>query len=194
MKTGEAEYQTALLDANVLYPADLRDLLLELAFHRLYRARWTNRIQEEWINALQRNQPHLSRQALKRTADVMTQAIPDAVIKNYQHAESNLNLPDPDDRHVLAAAIAGRCDTIITNNLKDFPGDILAAEGLTAQDPDTFLSSLYEQHPEVFQKAIRSIRARLKHPAYSVSEYLDLLIRRGLTNTTRRITPDRNEL
>lgn len=97
MTTREADYKTVLLDANVLYPADLRDLLLELAFRRVYRARWTERIQHEWVNSVLRNQPNLSRQALKRTATVMAQAIPEALIKNYQHAESDLALPDPDE-------------------------------------------------------------------------------------------------
>jgi hypothetical protein len=104
------------------------------------------------------------------------------------------NVLYPDDRHVLAAAIVGRCDVIITNNLKDFPRDVLAADGLKAQNPDGFLANLYGQHPEAFRTAVRAIRMRLERPAYSAVQYLELLYRRGLIYTAEALSQDKSEL
>jgi predicted nucleic acid-binding protein len=112
---------TALLDANVLYPAPVRDVLLQLAVTDLYHAKWSTDIHREWIEALLRNEPHRDRAALERTRGLMDRATRDALITGYQHLIPALNLPDPNDRHVLAAAIVGRCDVIVTKNQQDFP-------------------------------------------------------------------------
>jgi PIN domain len=112
---------TALLDASVLYPAPLRDVLLELATTDVYRAKWSSAINEEWINALMRNEPHRDRAALERTRALMDRATRDCLLEGYEALIPSLLLPDPNDRHVLAAAITGRCDVIFTANLKDFP-------------------------------------------------------------------------
>lgn len=105
---------TALLDANVLYPAPIRDVLLQLAVEDLFRAKWTADIHREWIEALLRNEPHRDRAALERTRTLMDTAVGDALITGYEALIEMLVLPDPDDRHVLAAAIIGRCDVIVT--------------------------------------------------------------------------------
>jgi len=112
---------TALLDANVLYPAPLRDLLLQLAVTDMFRAKWTSDIHREWMEALLRNQPHRDRAKLERTRDLMDSSTRDCLVTGYEALISSLHLPDPNDCHVLAAAIVGRCDAIITQNLKDFP-------------------------------------------------------------------------
>lgn len=113
---------TALLDANVLYPAPLRDLFLQLAVTDLFKAKWTADIHREWIEALMRNEPECGRAALERTRVLMDTATRDSLVTGYEALIDTLTLPDPDDRHVLAAAIVGRCDVIVTQNLKDFPG------------------------------------------------------------------------
>jgi len=117
---------TALLDANVLYPAPMRDLMMWLAVDDVIRARWTEDIHREWIEALLRKEPNRSRDALERTRDLMDRSTRDALITGYHGLIDGLKLPDPDDRHVLAAAIVGRCDVIVTQNLKDFPRSVLA--------------------------------------------------------------------
>ncbi|PJF38033.1 MAG: PIN domain-containing protein, partial [Phototrophicales bacterium] len=116
----------ALLDANVLYPAPIRDILLQLAVEDVFWGRWTADIHEEWIEALLRNEPHRERVALERTRDLMNQATRDALITGYEALINCLELPDPNDRHVLAAAIVGRCDVIVTQNLQDFPTEIVS--------------------------------------------------------------------
>ena len=97
---------TALLDANVLYPAPIRDILLQLAVSDVYRAKWSADIHREWIRALLRNEPHRDRASLERTRDLMNQAARDCLVEGYEHLVPALDLPDADDRHVLAAAIS----------------------------------------------------------------------------------------
>ena len=117
---------TALFDANVLYPAPVRDILMQLAVTDLVRAKWTADIHEEWITALLESQPHRRRADLERTRSLMDSAVRDCLVMGYAGLIPSLSLPDPDDRHVLAAAIVGRCDVIVTRNLKDFPNAALA--------------------------------------------------------------------
>lgn len=178
---------TALLDANVLYPAPIRDLLLQLAVEDIFGAKWTRTIHGEWIEALLRNEPQRQRAALERTRTLMDTAVRDALITGYEALIETLELPDPDDRHVLAAAIVGRCDVIVTQNLHDFPVDTLKIYGIEAQHPDDFLASHLLRFPGRFCVAIRKVRARLKNPPYSVSDYLAVLTRQGLVVTVSEL-------
>lgn len=127
---------TAFLDAAVLYPAPLRDLLLELAVSDLCRAKWSNTVHVEWINALLRSRDDLTRDRLERTRHLMNAHVRDALVTDFDQLIGILQLPDLDDRHVLAAAIKGRADLIVTANLKDFPRSKPAPWGIEAQHPD----------------------------------------------------------
>jgi hypothetical protein len=178
---------TALLDANVLYPAPLRDLLLELAFVDLYRAKWTADIHREWINSLLENEPHRSRLFLERTRNMMDTNTRDCLVTGYEYLIASLTLPDPNDRHVLAAAIVGRCDVIVTINLKDFPNEVLASYGIEAQHPDEFLSNHLNLAPGIFCSSVQNIRRRLKSPPYSVDQYLENLRQQGLVATVAEL-------
>ena len=142
--------QTALLDANILYPAPMRDLFLQLAVSDLFKAKWTEEIHREWIEALLRNEPHRERAALERTRNLMNQATRDCIVSRYEPLISELDLPDPNDLHVLAAAIVGQCDVIVTKNTKHFPEESLAPYGLEAQHPDEFLSDHLALNSGVF--------------------------------------------
>jgi len=118
---------TALLDASVLYSAPLRDLLMHLAVGGLYAARWTDRIHDEWTRSLLQNRPDRTRARLQRTRDLMNSALLDSLISGYEELIPRLRLPDPNDRHVLAAAIHAGADLILTMNLRHFPVRTLAA-------------------------------------------------------------------
>ena len=174
---------TALLDANVLYPAGLRDLLLRLADRYLYAPLWSADIHAEWMRSLLADRTDIDAGVLDRTRTVMDGHFPDAIVTGYQTLAAQLKLPDPDDRHVLAAAIHGGADVIVTANLRDFPVSRLAPYGLAAQHPDAFVADLFENDPEAVLAAVRGHRAALRNPPRSVSDYLTALERLGLDKT-----------
>lgn len=178
---------TALFDANVLYPAPMRDILLQLAVEDLFQGKWTAHIHHEWMEALLRNEPHRDRAVLERTRALMDRATRDCLVTGYEPLISSLELPDPDDRHVLAAAIVGRCDVIVTQNLKDFPAVVLKPYGLEVQHPDDFLANLLNLFPGKFCVAVHKVRARLKNPPHNVEEYLAILTRQGLIVTVSEL-------
>ena len=164
---------TALFDACVLYPGQIRDLLISLAQTDTFTAKWSDEINEEWVSALVG--AGKDRQTLLSTCKLMAAAVPDAIVTGYDHLVTGLILPDERDRHVLAAAISGRCDVIITNNLKDFPLTILSQYGIEVQTPDVFVSNLYDLHPDVVDYTVRTILARLTKPPISQDQYLTRL-------------------
>lgn len=160
---------------------------MQLAYSGTYVARWSAEIHNEWVNALLRNEPHRERAVLERTRDRMNAAIRDCLVSGYEELIPSLTLPDPDDRHVLAAAIVGRCDVIVTRNLHDFPQAALAPFGIEAQDPDEFLCNHLSLAPGQFCSVIRTIRRRLNSPPFSVDEYLDMLTRHELVATAAEL-------
>jgi predicted nucleic acid-binding protein len=157
---------TALLDANVLYPAPLRDILLQLTVADLFRAKWSATIHQEWIEALLRNEPHRERATLEKLRDLMDSKTRDSLVTGYEELIPSLKLPDPDDRHVLAAAIVGRCDVIVTKNLKHFPDEALKKYKIEKLHPDDFLLNQLNLAPVRFCAELRKVRSRLKNPPY----------------------------
>ena len=156
---------TAFLDASVLYSAPLRDLLLELAVSDLYRAKWSDAVHGEWITAVLEKRPDLTRAQLERTRDLMNMHVRDALVLDFEPLIDVLQLPDPDDRHVLAAAIKGRANLIVTFNLKDFPGDKLDRWGIEAQHPDEFLMHQFHLSQPVFLQAVKDGALAIEEPA-----------------------------
>jgi hypothetical protein len=107
----------------------------------------------------------------------------DALVTGYENLIERLHLPDPDDRHVLAAAIRGRVDVIVTSNLKDFPADIIGTFGLEAQHPDEFILRLLDLSPDAVVAAVRKHQGSFKKPPKTMAEYLSILGNQGLTQT-----------
>lgn len=182
---GSARY-TALLDANTLYPAPVCDALLSLAVAGLYHARWTLQIHEEWTRNVAINRPELAGRLSKRV-DAMNRAVPDCLVENYEALIDGLTLPDPKDRHVLAAAIAGHADAIVTFNLKDFPADILARYNIEAQHPDDFIMNQLELRQLEALEAIKAMRSRLRNPPISAADLIKTLERSGLPLTASHL-------
>jgi hypothetical protein len=180
---------TGLLDANVLYPAPLRDLLLQLAVTDIFKAKWTAEIHREWIEALLRNEPHRGRAALERTRDLMDSQTRDCLVTGYETLIPVVELPDPHDRHVLAAAIVGHCEVIVTQNLKHFPDAALAPYGISVQHPDEFLCNHLNLAQGLFCSVVRKVRTRLKNPPYTIEQYLDNLTSNGLVATAAELRP-----
>lgn len=168
-----------VLDACVFYPAMLRDFLLRLAQTGLFAAKWTDRIHDEWIGALSHDRPELVPK-LPRTRELIDQAIPDCLVVNYEAFVAGLQLPDPDDRHVLAAAI--RCDAqiILTSNLKDFPNSTLAQYDIEAMHPDVFIEHQFGLSQALVLAVAKQHRSALSRPAMTPTEYLDALTGAGL--------------
>lgn len=183
-----------LLDACTLYPAALRDVLMRLALHGLIAARWTDAIHDEWIEAVLRDRPDLTRARLQRTRDLMDLHAEGSLVTCYERRIKDLELPDVNDRHVLAAAIEGEAEVILTWNLRDFPGPTLASHGLRAATPDDLLTELIKGHRMEMIGILREARLSLKQPPLTAAEYLTTLQLQGLTSACGLLAPSLHEL
>ena len=174
-------------DACVLYPAPLRDLLIRLGASGIVRARWSDTILNECFRNLGKQRPDLPPEALDRTRALMTRAVADCLVTGFEPLLSDLVLPDPDDRHVLAAAIRCGAQVIVTFNLKDFPRDKLTAFEVEAQHPDEFVLGLIDLAPAAVTKVVTEQAASLKNPPRSVGELLDVLLQQGLVQSVAKL-------
>jgi predicted nucleic acid-binding protein len=170
----------AVYDACVLYPFHLRNVLIQCAFDGLVEARWTDDIHDEWMRNLAANAPTLPIGRLIATRDRMKAVLPDADVPDYRHLIPELRLPDPDDRHVLAAAIAGKAPFIVTWNLRDFPANDLASHGVASQSPDAFLTHLHAAFPDALISSVKRARHNLRKTTPSVEAFVDALQQGGL--------------
>ena len=133
----------------------MRDLLLRLATTGIFRVKWSEDIHREWIQALMRKEPDRNRATIEGTRKLMDRAPPGCLVTGYSSLISSPVLPDPNDRHVLAAAIVGRCDKVVTRYQKDFPKEALEPYGIETRHPDEFLCSWLALAPELFCSALR---------------------------------------
>lgn len=157
---------TVVYDACVMYPAPLRSLLMYLAMTDMFRARWSDLIHDEWIRNLLKKRPDLTEEKLNITA---------------------IDLPDPDDRHVVAAAIHTRAEGIITFNLKDFPEESLEPFNIKAIHPDEFIMDLMDLNIGKVIEAARNHRRSLKNPPFTADAYLDCLLKQQLPQSVSRL-------
>ena len=177
--------QKAVLDANVLYGEFVRDMLLSLFYEGIFEAKWTEEITDEWVRHLLEDKPTLKREAVDVTVMKMHAIRPSALVENYVQFIAKVDLPDRNDRHVLAAAIASDARKIVTWNLRDFPERILAAFGIVAESPDKFLADLVIEQPAEVARVFRGMRARRKKSAHSVDGFFETMKRSGLATTVR---------
>lgn len=177
----EAPSAIAFLDASVLYPALLRNILMYLALHGLFRAHWSARVHEEWAAALLRDRPDLVPARVDRTRMLMDAHIQDALVEGYEHRIDVLTLPDAHDRHVLAAAIHCGANVIVTMNLRDFPASELAPFAIEACHPDAFILGLLENAPGDVLAALHQLRGSFKNPPKTAGDLLAAMKKQGLT-------------
>ena len=173
----------AFLDANVLYPATLRSVLMELALAGAFRPLWSERVHDEWTRSLQRDRPDLSPDRIARTRALMLAHVDDAIVSGFELLIETLSLPDPDDRHVLAAAIHGGATVIVTANAKDFPASAVIPHGITTLPPDDFICGLLAEDPQMVMAALSADRASLKNPPMTTDSHLAALEGAGLVET-----------
>ena len=179
--------EVAVLDSCVLYSASLRDFFLSLADADMFQPKWSAEIHEEWIEALLANRIDLKRRDLELTRDQMDRYFSEAVVLGSEILIPTLTLPDPGDRHVLAAAVHSQADTIVTANLKDFPPAALAPYGIGARGPDDFANHLLNRDENEALSALAKMRTRLKNPAMTPKEFVDSIGRAGLKTTAARL-------
>jgi predicted nucleic acid-binding protein len=154
----------------------------------LFAPKWTRRIEDEWIRNLEANRPELVGK-LERRRDNMRQAVPDWEVSTLavDSLSAGITLPDPDDVHVLAAAIAGHADCIVTFNIKDFPSELLDPYGICVIHPDDFLIAQYDLDPLKALEAFKEMRSRSKRPPLTPEEFADAFERNGLVATAQRL-------
>jgi predicted nucleic acid-binding protein len=167
-------------DANVLYPNSLRDLLIRIAQAGLVEAKWTEKILDETFRNLKLNRADLDPAKLDRTRELMNRAIRDVLVTDYEPLIEVLDLPDPDDRHVLAAAIKARAQVIVTDNLKDFPQAKLTPWNVEGRSADDFVLDLIDLNQQAVYAQVQRMADAWKNPAGTVDDVLTSLEHVGL--------------
>ena len=184
----------AVFDACVLFPPSLRDLLLNLAWAKLVQPYWSEEIHDEWMRSVLQNRPGVPSESLERTRRMMDAKFPRSLISGHAELVPNLELPDPNDRHVLALAIHTKSPLIVTANLKDFPRTTLEPHGIEAVSPDEFVMRLAAKKPLGVLAAANKHRSNLHNPPKTAEEYIDSLRRQGLTKTVAFLEQHRSEI
>ena len=184
-----ADRFTVVLDANVLYPFWMRDALLRFHEAGLFRARWSDTIVDEWVRSLLARKPDRA-ESVHRQVAAMRKHFDDSWVRGHETLIDGLALPDPDDRHVLAAAIRCGAQHIVTRNLKDCSAESLAAFDVEAIDPDDFLCRTFELYPEAGIDAFRQMREDYRNPPFRPAEFLMELAAKGMPRLAARLKPD----
>jgi predicted nucleic acid-binding protein len=161
---------TALLDACVLYPAPVRDILLYLASENLFQPKWSEDIHSEWIKSLHTNRPDIPIKVLEKTRAAMEDAFPDAEVKGYTVSISKYSLPDENDRHVLAAAVKCKANYLVTFNKRHFPKKAVEPHLVEVIDPDMFISKWIKAFPEDSISALKEQTSKLRNPPQTVEQ------------------------
>jgi hypothetical protein len=180
---------TVLYDACVLHDSLVRDLLIRVAMKRALnvRARWSHQILDEMVRSILERRPDLDPQKLARTRQLMCDAIPDSLVTGYEALIEGIELPDPDDRHVLAAAIKAGVDVLVTYNLRHFPSSALQQFNVEAQHPDEFLISLLDLDIATVRETFVELVADLRKSQWTSAEAAARLRDRGLIRAAQRL-------
>lgn len=172
---------TCVLDTNVIFPIEIRDLLFWFAYFELFTPKWSNHIFDEWEDVMKRK--GVSEKEIKKRSEVANLAFPDALVDNYESLIDGLTLPDEKDRHVLAAAIKTNANIIVTNNLKDFPDEYLSTFGLKAKLPDDFIADIIDLNQETALLAFKKLVLNRRNPDLDEFQVLDNLRNNGLVDS-----------
>lgn len=172
---------TSVVDTNVIYPIETRDILFWFAFYDLFTIKWGKHVFTEWQNVMRRK--GISEVEIRKRIQRANDAFPDALVNNYDGLIEHLSLPDPNDRHVLAAAIKTNANLIVTNNLKDFPNTYLAKFGLKAMNADDFLTDLIDINTTDALMAFKQMVLNRTNPYMDEYRVISILRKQGLKNT-----------
>lgn len=172
---------TCVLDTCVIYPIDMRDILLWFAHFELYRPKWSQIIFDELHTVMIGKGMPVAK--ANEQIQRINAAFPDAMVHNYEDLIPTLSLPDPKDCHVLAAAIKSDANLIVTNNLKDFDPAYLSRFGLSAKNADDFITDTIDLNTPVAKEAFMTMVAHRTNPSLDPYQVLDILRTRGLVNS-----------
>lgn len=181
-------------DANVLYGNTIRDLLIRIAQAGLVQAKWTHRILDEVLKNLVTNRPDIPAEKLSRLRGLINESVRDCLVEGYEPLMEGLKLPDPEDRHVLAAAIKAGAQTIVTSNLKDFPAAELAAWNLEARSPDDFVLDQLDLDDRVVWACVQQIVDSRTNPPETIEDVLSAIERAGLVESAAAMRGGRRGL
>lgn len=179
-------------DANVLYGNTLRDLLVRIAQAGMVQAKWTHKILDEMLGNLAANRPDIPAEKLSRLRTLMNAAVRDCLVEGYEPLVEGLKLPDPKDRHVLAAAIKAGAQVIVTSNLKDFPSDVLGAWNIEARSPDDFLLDQIDLDDRIVWACIQQVVDSRVNPPETIEDVLDALEKAGLVEAVAALRDGRS--
>jgi predicted nucleic acid-binding protein len=176
-------------DACVLHDSLVRDLLIRVATKRALnvRAHWSYQILDEMVRSILERRPDLDPQRLARTTQMMCDALPDCLVTGYEALVESIELPDPGDRHVLAAAIKAGAHVIVTYNLRHFPSAVLQPFNIEAQHPDEFLVSLLDLDLTTVRETFVELVADLRKSQWTSAEAASRLRDRGLIRAAQRL-------
>lgn len=171
----------AVLDTNVIFPVVIRDLLFWFAYYELYTPKWSSNIFDEWKDVMIRK--GVPEEEAEKRVSVANKAFPDALVLNYDSLIDKLDLPDQNDRHVLAAAIKTNANIIVTNNLIDFPDFYLNTFGLKAKSADDFLTDIIDLNHRIALRAFKDLVLNKKNPEMDEYQVLESFRINGLVET-----------
>lgn len=172
---------TCVLDTNIIYPIDVRDLLIWFASFDLFKPKWSKHIFEEWADIMRRKE--IPADEIKKRITKAQKAFPDALVENYKPLIDSFKLPDEKDRHLLAVAIKTNANVIVTNNIKHFPSEYLSQFGLSAKNADDFLTDTIDLNNELAVEAFRTLVLNRTNPNLNEFEVLDRFRNNGLVDT-----------
>ncbi|MHB1488572.1 MAG: PIN domain-containing protein [Acidimicrobiales bacterium] len=169
-----------VLDACVLVPVALADTLMRLAEADLYRPVWSAQILAEATDAIVEIHPEIPPERVQHRFAAMDDASEDARVEGWEHLEHAVTVPDPDDRHVVAAAVGGRADAIVTANVGDYPTDVLGPIGIEVIHPDDFLLDQLDLAPRIVLSVLREQAAHTRNPVLTPVDLIARLARCGV--------------
>ena len=172
---------TAVLETNIIYPIEIRDVLFWFAHYELFTPKWSNHIFDEWEKVMKGK--GVGEDEIKRRTNMANLAFPDAYVSNYEPLIETLTLPDLKDRHVMAAAVKTNANVIVTNNLKDFPEEYLATFGLSVKSADDFITDIIDLNHDKAVEAFRKLVLNRRNPDLDEFQVLDILRKNGLKDS-----------
>lgn len=165
----------AFLDTCVLFGATLTDVTLRIAEEGAFSPLWSQGVLDELVEALVRNERTTPAKA-RRRVEHMRRAFPAAEVEDYELLVPSMTC-DPKDRHVLAAAVSGRAEVLVTFNTSDFPESSTAPHDITVVHPDQFLLDQLDLHPRLVHRAVEGLLTTASRPPLASADLLDALVR-----------------